>query len=421
MLTTIQYDFEAIEAALEKAIPRRKSEIELFAEAHSDIEILEGEYEEKEFKEPSVDISDKAEAFLIRQGENLIKRIEEGDRTSFWTNPIFTLQAKNPITNYVYNIENMSALNDAVSTHSYRTALFMSFDEAFKKGFIIPKGTVSHEIIQRFGKKVKEVTQIVDGKEVPLLDANGEPQYYWKRCIRTANVFNIDQLEWKHKDKPDPREQWIAEYKRPAKIQLSNEKELNIFNQALSKAIVADGIRIVDGGKGCFFSPARNTISLTTLFKNSLVAIGVKAHEYAHSTGVKEKLNRECLYKYHTSEAFRGMEELVANCSARKLVMHYGLDANEVVNQYHKSEDAYDLSWALPVFKKNPSLIMKSMIMGELSFQYMKERIDTQLKADNVYGMFIDETKQYKKPAPIAENKSEGVKNNKSYKNRRTV
>lgn len=423
MISIMALHFNKIEES--KILPRPKTEfekeIEMAMGGHSDIQVLEGEYEDREFKDKPVDMTDKAEAFLIKHGEKLIKIIEEGGKTNIWMNPIFTLQAKNPVSNYVYNIENMSALNDAVSEHSYKTALFLSFDDAIKKGFSVPKGTVSHEIIQRFGKKTKEITQIVDGKEEPVLDANGEKQFYWKRCMKTANVFNIDQLEWRHTDKPDPREQWIADYNRPSKYQASNDAEIKLFSDSMKRMIQADGIKIVDGGKTCFFSPGRNVISMSTLFKNSLSEVGVLSHEFSHSTGVKGKKDRECLHKYNVSEAYRGMEELVANCSARKFIMHYGLDANELNDKYHKSEEAYDLSWALHVFKKDPTLIMKSMIMAEQAFQYSKEKMDAQLKADNLYEMFIDVKSEPKKPTPLAENTKPFKAKSNNYKRRATV
>jgi antirestriction protein ArdC len=424
-LNKITMDFRKIDES--KILPRPKSdfekELEMAMGGHSDIQVLEGEYEDRKFKDKQVDMTDKAEAFLIKHGEKLIKIIEEGGKTNIWMNPIFTLQAKNPVSNYVYNIENMSALNDYVSEHKYKTALFVSYNDAERKGLIVPKGTVSHEIIQRFGIKSKEIIQLVDGKEEPVLDINGKQQYYWKRGMKTVNVFNIDQLQWKHTDKPDPREQWIADYNRPSKYQASNEAEIKLFSDSMKRMIQADGIKIVDGGKTCFFSPGRNVISMSTLFKNSLSEVGVLSHEFSHSTGVKGKKDRECLHKYNVSEAYRGMEELVANCSARKFIMNYGLDANELNDKYHKSEEAYDLSWALPVFKKDPTLIMKSMIMAEQAFQYSKEKMDAQLKTDNLYEMFVDEKSEYKKPTPLAENTKpfNKAKSNNNYKRRATV
>ena len=101
--------------------------------------------------------------------------------------------------------------------------------------------------------------------------------------------------------------------------------------------------------------------------------------------------------------------------------MHYGLDANELNDKYHKSEEAYDLSWALEVFKKDPTLIMKSMIMAEQAFQYSKEKMDAQLKADNLYEMFIDVKSEPKKPTPLAENTKPFKAKSNNYKRRATV
>ncbi|MBM9942350.1 DUF1738 domain-containing protein [Pseudomonas aeruginosa] len=376
---------------------------------HADIDIQPGEYEELTFKGTNVECDDRTKAIFEQAGRQLIQIIESNDAVGKnpWLDPVFTLKAYNPKTGYQYNIENKVLLNDAVSTNGYETGLFLSFNEISNTpGLKIPKGTKGTPIIQRFGKKVAEATRtLADGTKEPVLDDNGEQVYIWRRAAKTATVFNIDQLEYTGTG-VDPRIKWKEAYSRPRKLIASNQEELEIFKDNLIKSI---HIPIVQGGHTNFYSPSRNEISMANndLFRNDLQFIHTLLHEGLHSTGHKDVLKRESLYKYHINDFYRGFEETLVNVAAVKVVQHYGLDMSELNEAFHKNETVYNVGWAKHVFKKDPLQIIEAMYKAEEAFRHVKTNIDYQLKAEKVYGIFIQDEVEPKAPANIADYKRE--------------
>ncbi len=376
---------------------------------HADIDIQPGEYEELTFKSTNVECDDRTKAIFEQAGRQLIQIIESNDAVGKnpWLDPVFTLKAYNPKTGYQYNIENKVLLNDAVSTNGYETGLFLSFNEISNTpGLKIPKGTKGTPIIQRFGKKVAEATRtLADGTKEPVLDDNGEQVYIWRRAAKTATVFNIDQLEYTGTG-VDPRIKWKEAYSRPRKLIASNQEELEIFKDNLIKSI---HIPIVQGGHTNFYSPSRNEISMANndLFRNDLQFIHTLLHEGLHSTGHKDVLKRESLYKYHINDFYRGFEETLVNVAAVKVVQHYGLDMSELNEAFHKNETVYNVGWAKHVFKKDPLQIIEAMYKAEEAFRHVKTNIDYQLKAEKVYGIFIQDEVEPKAPAKIADYKRE--------------
>lgn len=376
---------------------------------HADIDIQPGEYEELTFKGTNVECDDRTKAIFEQAGRQLIQIIESNDAVGKnpWLDPVFTLKAYNPKTGYQYNIENKVLLNDAVSTNGYETGLFLSFNEISNTpGLKIPKGTKGTPIIQRFGKKVAEATRtLADGTKEPVLDDNGEQVYIWRRAAKTATVFNIDQLEYTGTG-VDPRIKWKESYNRPRKILASNQEVLEIFKDNLIKSI---HIPIVQGGHTNFYSPSRNEISMADndLFRNDLQFILTLSHEALHSKGHKNALKRESLYKYHINNFYRGFEETLVNVAAVKLVQHYGLDMSELNESFHKNEMAYNVGWARHVFNKDPMQIIEAMYKADEAFRSLKTDIDYQLKAEKVYGIFIQDEVEPKAPANIADYKRE--------------
>lgn len=143
------------------------------------------------------------------------------------------------------------------------------------------------------------------------------------------------------------------------------------------------------------------------LFRNDLQFILTLSHEALHSKGHKNALKRESLYKYHINNFYRGFEETLVNVAAVKLVQHYGLDMSELNESFHKNEMAYNVGWARHVFNKDPMQIIEAMYKADEAFRSLKTDIDYQLKAEKVYGIFIQDEVEPKAPANIADYKRE--------------
>jgi antirestriction protein ArdC len=370
---------------------------------HSDIVFEPGEYTEGKFKKNDIQFSGETEKLFIKIGERLIERLETNDRSGipFWQDPVFQLTGMNPKTGYKYGMENQVLLSDDTSARGFKAPLYMSFNDAINTGFAMPKGTKGTPIIQRFGMKGKAIeTTSESGGVQPVLDTNGEPQHFWRRAAKTVTVFNIDQLDWKHEDKPDPRIKWIEEFKKP-QLKAVNNDDLIAFRDSYLNSI---DIPVTRGGTTNYYLPKRNAINLARSedFKSPLQEISTTFHEDAHAQGHPSKLNRQSLNDYHIDNAHRGFEELLVNVSAQQLVRHYGLDQNEQQQAYNANEDAYNLSWAVPAFKKDPLLIVEAMRQSQQCFESMKTRIDAQLKADNVFHIFCKPEPEKVEPAPLA-------------------
>jgi antirestriction protein ArdC len=399
----------------EESAPKMKQE-------HSDIVFEPGEYKEGKYKKNDIQFSGETEKLFIKIGERLIERLETNDRSGIplWQDPVFQLNGMNPKTGYVYGNENQVLLIDDTSARGFKAPLYMSFNDAINTGFAMPKGTKGTPIIQRFGMKGKAIeTTSESGAVQPVLDTNGEPQHFWRRAAKTVTVFNIDQLEWKHEDKPDPRIKWLAEHTKP-QLKALNDEELSTFKESYFKSI---DIPVIRGGLQAFYLYHKNEIHLpeSKNYKSLLQELLTAFHENAHAEGHFTKLNRKSLNDYHIDDANRGFEELVANIPAQQLIRHYGLDQNEQQQAFHANEDAYNLGWALPAFKKDPLLIVEAMRQAQQCFESMKTRIDAQLKADNVYEVFRKPEPEKVEPAPLATKHSYKKPANDDNKNKSTT
>jgi antirestriction protein ArdC len=416
---------------IEQSIVSRASDLSLLAQEaefpkmkqeHSDIVFEPGEYTEGKYKKNDIQFSGETEKLFIKIGERLIERLETNDRSGipFWEDPVFQLNSMNPKTGYKYGNENQVLLSDDTSARGFKAPLYMSFNDAINTGFAMPKGTKGTPIIQRFGMKGRAIeTTSESGAVQPVLDTNGEPKHFWRRAAKTVTVFNIDQLEWKHEDKPDPRIKWIEEFKKP-QFKAINNDELVAFRESYFKSI---DIPVSRGGLIAYYLYAKNRIQLpeSESFKSILQELSTAFHEDAHAQGHASKLNRQSLNDYHIDNAHRGFEELLVNVSAQQLVRHYGLDQNEQQKAYNANEDAYNLGWALPAFKKDPLLIVEAMRQSQQCFESMKTRIDAQLKVDNVYDVFCKPEPEKVAPAPLAPRHAYKNPANDESKNKTTI
>lgn len=409
-------------AAKQLSFNIREAEAPKMRQEHSDIVFEPGEWKEGKFKKNDIQFSGETEKLFVQIGERLIERLETNDRSGIplWQDPVFQLNGKNPKTGYVYGNENQVLLIDDTSARGFKAPLYMSFNDAINTGFAMPKGTKGTPIIQRFGMKGRAIeTTSESGAVQPVLDTNGEPQHFWRRAAKTVTVFNIDQLEWKHEDKPDPRIKWLEEFKKP-QFKAINNDDLIAFRDSYLKSI---DIPITRGGSMNYYQPMKNAINLAHSddFKSPLQEISTAFHEDAHAQGHSSKLNRQSLNDYHIDNAHRGFEELLVNVAAQQLVRHYGLDQNEQQQAYNANEDAYNLGWAVPAFKKDPLLIVEAMRQSQQCFESMKTRIDAQLKIDNVYDVFRKPEPEKVEPAPLAPRHSYKNPANDDNKNKSTT
>ena len=88
-------------------------------------------------------------------------------------------------------------------------------------------------------------------------------------------------------------------------------------------------------------------------------------HELTHSTGISDKLDRECYRKYHQSRKWRAEEELVAEIGACIWCGHYGLDEVTV-----KNSAEYITNWDSDV-KENPNIFFNAFNKAIKAYEFI--------------------------------------------------
>lgn len=328
---------------------------------------------QKQIDEHLLSIVNKVSDYFVEENEKGIP---------IWESDVFDSSYHNPETGTQYNFENSIILWAASKFNNYKDTRFVTAKQGFDAGLSMEKGTTGHFIVQRFGMPMfplikrddngEIITDPKTNKPVPERDENGKIKYMYKRVSKLVKVFNVEQFTG------ELPARWNK--KQGQHIELENESELNLFKKALENSSEVKIKRHQLGDN--YYSPAQDLITLSEemLFKNTLNEISVMAHEMSHSTGHKDRLNRESLYRYGEDKSFRGFEELVANFSARAITDKYGLSKNEFNEAYQKNHDAYDAGWMKHVLNKEPILIFEATKQAELAYRMVNKNLETELK-----------------------------------------
>lgn len=320
------------------------------------------------------DVDEAILSVASRVAEKLIEDNKKGLKP--WESSVFTTEFKNPASGTVYNLENAAFLYFSTVDSGYNSPKFITAKQGFDAGLTMEKGTKGHKIIQRFGMKFGylpernpdgSIRKDNEGRAVLKRDDEGNLIPIYKRCAKMVSVFNLDQF------KGDIPKAWLEVEQKKV---LSNEDVLLKVMKVLEdngnveiKRHSKEALFLLGAKKDPvnFYSHSKDSIYLAPSdnFKNTLREISTGLHELAHSTGHKTRLNRECAERYHEEKYYRGVEELVANFSARVLCQELGLDNNEVSDAFDQNHDAYDASWMMRVIEKDPRGIFEAADMAQ--------------------------------------------------------
>ena len=113
-------------------------------------------------------------------------------------------------------------------------------------------------------------------------------------------------------------------------------------------------------GNDAFYRNSDDSVTMPSpeRFSDINAYYGVLLHEYGHSTGHPDRLNRESLAKYHTSDRWRAKEELVAELASAFVTAELGLPDDLTRNT------AYIGSW-LEELKKDKREIFRAASMAQ--------------------------------------------------------
>lgn len=257
--------------------------------------------------------------------------------------------------------------------------VYMTFLRAKKEGLSVLSGEKSIPI--QYGSKIafhKETKKSIPfNKYEELTTEEEQKEYNIAFMLNHYNVFNIEQTNVKEV-KPELYEKLKAESEAQARTITTSEKPLDslVEQQGWYTPIHLD--QIADA----FYHQSNDTIHLPKreYFKSDDLYHSTMLHEMAHSTGHKDRLNRDIKGKFG-SEKY-GKEELVAELSSAIVGQQYGVSKTILEGNAH-----YLHNW-LDAIKQEPEFLNEvleevlnasNMIVDRVE-EVQKEHIDKVMK-----------------------------------------
>lgn len=262
-----------------------------------------------------------------------------------WENPIIDFRALNNFSKKCYRGFNLVFLGFIASRKNCNK--FATFKQWTEAGFRIKKG------------------------------AKGIPVFFWKSYIKkTAEALNEEPIE------TDGTETENTEEKKPKEKIFLVARQYTVFNGAdvegfnnTADNVPADAFDVAEvarietffntienGAKverilrpSASYNPISDVVNVppTVNYKSLMELCGSFAHEFAHSTGHQNRLNRDLTGHFGDAEYAR--EELIAEISAGMIAGHLGF-----AYQFDKQVLAYLKSWlrAIPEAKEKGKLLL---------------------------------------------------------------
>lgn len=239
-----------------------------------------------------------------------------------------------------YRGVNILTLGIAEMINGYSNPYWLTFLQAQKHGGHIKRGEKATYIVFS-DKKVREVEKG---------DGTTEQKIYY--FIKSFPVFNWDQTEGVPKKETGPA--------------LDPDRDLlEVCNAVLAKMPNSPVYR--ESGSRAYYMPKSDLVNLPPIetFKTTEGYVATKFHEYGHSTGHKERLNRPGIMGV---ASFGGeeysFEELVAELTSAYLCANSGID-NTLENSA-----AYIQNW-LEVLKNDKTMLLKASGKATAAVEYI--------------------------------------------------
>ena len=239
-----------------------------------------------------------------------------------------------------YRGVNILTLGIAEMVRGFTSTYWLTFLQAQKHGGYIKRGEKATYIVFS-DKKVREVEKGDGTKEQKI--------YYF---IKSFPVFNWDQTEGVPRKEIGPT--------------LDPDRDLvEVCNAVLAKMPNPPAYR--ESGNSAYYMPKSDLVNLPPVgtFKTTEGYVATKFHEYGHSTGHKERLNRPGIMGV---ASFGGeeysFEELVAELTSAYLCANNGID-NTLENS-----TAYIQNW-FEVLKNDKTMLLKASGKATAAVEYI--------------------------------------------------
>ncbi len=272
--------------------------------------------------------------------DKLIKNMEKGYVFQEWSWNRTALLPQNALSNIKYQGINRLNLSFEAIEKGYKDPRWLTFKQATEKGYKVKneaKGVLCEKWIWEKREKVKNP----ETGEIEL-DENGKERFEIVRLqvprISFFYLFNASQIEG------------ITEYIEPE----------NNFNQSEIMYVADNFINSSEcpicevAQDKAYYSPMEDKIilPLRNCFKSDESFLGTLLHEMSHSTGNKERLDRDIINIFGTEKY--AIEELTAELSCVFLEAEIGLNI-DFTRQDHIN---YFSSW-IKALKDDPNELYK--------------------------------------------------------------
>ena len=294
-------------------------------------------------KKPAVKVEDQILA-------DFMELFDSGKLDTCWSKPWTNTESKgqhNFLTGNPYTGANPIVLQMYMTLRGQTLPMWCGYGQAKKELNCIPKrGSKAAKILRP--NLIKIDLKNEDGS--PKLDAAGNPDFYMKLTFKGASVFNIEDLVGLDDKGQAKLDKTIADFKtecnkeaRPldARCKAAHER-LMVYAKDLKGGLI-------HGGDQAYYQDLLDHVVMPDRqsFVDDQEYLSTLSHEFAHSTGHKDRLNRKWLHEYRT---YRGLEECCAEFTSVLVAKRLQITCNT------KNHAAYISSWAKAVKNaKNPS------------------------------------------------------------------
>lgn len=259
----------------------------------------------------------------------------------------------NGISDKEYKGINQLLLSYVTYKEQYNDNRWFTYYQIKQKGYKLKdaKGKgIPVEFYSVYDIKNKKKVDFADYER--LVNERPETKVNYRLICNTSYVFNASLIEGVPEQDKYPYDKSI-----PA-------------NNFIKKIISKLGVKYSERGNEAFYSPSTDEIVLpeSKKFYDEYSYYATQLHEISHSTGSKDRLNRNIYFKDKKSYA---REELVAEISSSFLMAKLGIIPESEDYNNHKS---YIQSW-ISILEDKPNELFKAINESNKVYDYINDLV----------------------------------------------
>ena len=259
----------------------------------------------------------------------------------------------NGISDKEYKGINQLLLSYVTYKEQYNDNRWFTYYQIKQKGYKLKdaKGKgIPVEFYSVYDIKNKKKVDFADYER--LVNERPETKVNYRLICNTSYVFNASLIEGVPEQDKYPYDKSI-----PA-------------NNFIKKIISKLGVKYSERGNEAFYSPTTDEIVLpeSKKFYDEYSYYATQLHEISHSTGSKDRLNRNIDFKDKKSYA---REELVAEISSSFLMAKFGIVPESEDYNNHKS---YIQSW-ISILEDKPNELFKAINESNKVYDYINDLV----------------------------------------------